>query len=95
MNVLVALFTAWILVTVVWIVLILYRSRITKSETDWIPLSDDAKETQAIEAQKVTEKKGHKLDSPIRALGWASAILLVAVVGYWLYRGLMNPPPMG
>jgi len=75
----VALFVVWGLVTIVFFGLVFYRSRITKKESDWIPLSEDAREEQAIEAQKVSEMKSHKLDLPIRALGAAWVILLLVL----------------
>jgi Na+/melibiose symporter-like transporter len=88
------LLAVWGLITVVFFAMVLYRSRITRKETDWIPLSDDAREAQAIEAQKVTEKKSHQLDLPIRVLGTLSVIMLLVVVGFWFYHGIMTPPPI-
>jgi predicted permease len=90
----VALLAAWGLVTVVFFGLVFYRSRITKKESDWIPLSDDAKEEQAIEKQKVSEMKSHKLDLPIRILGAVSALMLLVIIGFWFYHGIGTPPPM-
>jgi amino acid transporter len=91
MHVLIAV---WALVTILFLILVFYRSRITKTETDWIPLSGDAKEEKAIEAQKVSEMKGRKLDRPIRFLGWLWVIMIFVVVGFWLYHGITTPPPM-
>ncbi|MGA2475184.1 MAG: hypothetical protein ABSF73_01045 [Terriglobia bacterium] len=93
MDTMVALFVVWGLVTIVFFGLVFYRSRITKKESDWIPLSEDAREEQAIEAQKVSEMKSHKLDLPIRALGAAWVILLLVIVGFWFYHGITTPPP--
>jgi hypothetical protein len=90
----VALIAAWGLVTILFFGLIFYRSRLTKKESDWIPLSGDAREEQAIEAQKLIEMKSHKLDLPIRALGAVWVIMLLVIVGYWFYHGIMTPPPM-
>ena len=90
----VALIAAWGLVTILFFGLVFYRSRITKKESDWIPLSGDAREEQAIEAQKLIEMKSHKLDLPIRALGAVWVIMLLVIVGYWFYHGIMTPPPM-
>jgi len=92
MDTMVVLLIVWGLVTVLLFALLLYRSRITKKESDWIPLSDDAKEEQAIETQKVSEMKSHKLDLPIRVLGALSVIMVFVIFGFWLYRGLMTPP---
>ena len=94
MDTMMALFVVWGLVTVVFLILVFYRSRITKKESDWIPLSDDAREEKAIEAQKVMEKKGHKLDLPIRVLGILWVIMLVGIVGFWIYHGITTPPPI-
>jgi predicted permease len=94
MDTMIVLLTIWGLVTILFFALLFYRSRITKKESDWIPLSDDAKEEQAIETQKVSEMKSHKLDVPIRALGAISVVMLLVVIGFWLYRGIMTPPPM-
>ena len=94
MDTMVLLFTLWAVITVLFLVLVVYRSRLTKKETDWIPLSDDAKEDQAIEAQKVIEVKSHKITVPIRALGVAWVVLAVVVVGFWFYHGIMPPPPI-
>ena len=94
MDIMVALFAVWGLVTILFFGLVFYRSRITKKETDWIPLSDDAKEEQAIEKQKVSEMKSHKLDLPIRALGAVWVIMLLVIVGFWFYHGITTPPPM-
>ena len=88
------LFAVWGLVTVVFLGLVIYRSRISKKESDWIPLSDDAKEEQAIEKQKLSEMKSHKLDLPVRALGALWVIMLLVMVVFWFYHGIMTPPPM-
>lgn len=94
MDTQVILFTVWAVVTVVFLALVYYRSRLTKHETDWIPLSDDSKEEQAIQAQKVIENKSHRLEIPIRALGIASALMLLFIMGFWFYHGIMTPPPV-
>jgi uncharacterized ion transporter superfamily protein YfcC len=90
----VVLLVLWGLITIVFFVLTFYRSRITKRESDWIPLSDDAKEEQAIEAQKISEMKGHKLDLPIRVLGALWVVMLLVIGGYWFYHGLTTQPPV-
>jgi uncharacterized ion transporter superfamily protein YfcC len=94
MDTMVVLFTLWAVITVLFLVLVVYRSRLTKKETDWIPLSNDAKEDQAIEAQQVIEMKTHKVAIPIRALGVLWVVMAVVVVGFWFYHGIMTPPPI-
>jgi uncharacterized ion transporter superfamily protein YfcC len=94
MDTLVLLFAIWGVVTILFLALVFYRSRLTKKETDWIPLSDDAKEDQAIEAQKVIEVKTHRVTIPIRALGVIWVVMAVVILGFWFYHGIMTPPPM-
>ena len=93
MNPYVWLLSAWGLVTGGLIVLWICRSRLESQETDWIPLTDDAREERAIQSQMVIEKKAHKYDWPIRILATLSFVLLLAMGGYWLYAGIMGPPP--
>jgi UDP-N-acetylmuramyl pentapeptide phosphotransferase/UDP-N-acetylglucosamine-1-phosphate transferase len=94
MDTMVVLFIVWGLITIVFLALVFYRSRLTKGETDWIPLSDDAKEEHAIEAQKVIETKTKKFTIPIRALGAAWVVVALVIVGFWFYHGITTPPPI-
>ena len=93
MDLLTGLIAAWGLVTGALIVLYICRSRLQSKEADWISLTDDAREDQAIKEQTVVEKKAHKFDWPIWALGVLSAVLLLAIIGYFLYSGITTPPP--
>jgi hypothetical protein len=92
MNLLTGLIAAWGLVTGALIVLYLCRSRLEKKESDWIPLTDDAREDRAIKEQTVIDEKAHKYDLPIWALGGLSAVLLLLIVGFFLYNGIFTPP---
>jgi len=85
---------AWAVITVLFFVLLLIRRSYTKNEADWIPLTDDAKEESAIKAQTMIELKAKKLTVPIRALGTLSVVLLLVMLGFWLYKSLSTPPPM-
>ena len=85
---------AWVAVTIIFLAFVIYRSRLTKQETDWIPLTDDAKEDRAIQTQTIIEKKTRKLNIPIKALGALSVVMLLVVLGLWLYEGIFLPPPV-
>jgi len=87
------LFSTWGLVTVALIALLIYRSRLTRTEADWIPLTDDAREDSAIQTQTMIEMKTRKLVWPIRVLGTACIVLLLVILGFWLYSGITTPPP--
>lgn len=94
MNTLIAMVSVWAVVTIAFAVLLLYRRSLTSGETAWIPLTDDAKEDTAIQAQTIIEMKSRKLTIPIRALGTLSLVMLLVVVGFWVYHSLSTPPPM-
>jgi flagellar biogenesis protein FliO len=57
-------------------------------------LTDDAKEDTAIQAQTIIEMKTRKLTVPIRTLGTLSLIMLLVIVGFWLFHSLFTPPAM-
>ena len=92
MTTYIGLFSVWGLITIVFCVLLIYRSRLTSRESDWIPLTDDAKEEKAIQEQTIIEMKTHKLLVPIRALGTLSFVLLLVILGFWIYNGITTPP---
>jgi hypothetical protein len=94
MNPLLAMASAWGVITLVFVTLLIYRRSLTKLESDWIPLTDDSREESAIRAQTVIEMKTRKLTIPIRALGFGSLAMLLVIVGFWLLRTLSTPPPM-
>jgi len=90
----IAMSSVWAVITIAFVVLVLYRRSLTKQESDWIPLTDDAKEDSAIQAQTVIEMKTRKLTVPIRTLGTLSLLMLLVIVGFWLFHSLFTPPPM-
>ena len=94
MNTIFAMGSVWGVITLSFAVLLLYRRSLTKQESDWIPLTDDSKEDKAIQAQTVIEMKTRKLTIPIRTLGTLSLVMLLVIVGFWLYHTLYTPPAM-
>jgi len=94
MITLIALSSVWGVITIAFVVLLLYRRSLIKQESDWIPLTDDAKEDRAIQAQTIIETKTRKLTVPIRTLGTLSLIMLLVIVGFWLFHSLFTPPAM-
>lgn len=92
MQSLITLGSAWGVITLAFVVLVLYRRSLTNKETDWIPLNEYGKEAGAIQAQTVIEMKTRKLTLPIRALGTLSIIILLVIVGLYIYHNLSTPP---
>jgi hypothetical protein len=94
MTTLIVLGSVWAVITISFFALLMYRRGLIKQESDWIPLTDDAREDSAIQAQTVIEMKTKKLTVPIRALGTLSVVLLLAIVGFWVYLSIFTPPAM-
>ena len=93
MNLYMGLFSVWGLITLSLVVLLIYKSRLTSHESDWISLTDDDREDRAIKSQSITEMKARKLVWPIRALSGLSVVLLFVILAYWIYMGVTTPPP--
>jgi len=91
---LIVLTSIWAVITILFVILLLYRQSLTKDEKDWIPLTDDAKEDSAIRAQALAEVQTGKLTFPIRVLGWLSVLMLLVILGVWLYHALTTSPPV-
>jgi heme A synthase len=94
MNTIIAMSAVWGVITIALVVLLIYRRSLTTKESTWIPLTDDAKEDSAIQAQTIIEMKTKKLTVPIRALGTLSLVILLVIVGMWVFHTLTTPPPM-
>ena len=87
-NLLIYLLIAWGIVTAAFIVLLFWQSVLSNREEDELYI-DKALEHMAIENQKIVAKIA-KLSRPIATTGIASAVLLLAIAGVWLYTGLKN-----
>jgi hypothetical protein len=94
MSTLITMSSVWAVITLAFAVLLFYRRSLTKNEADWIPLTDDAKEDNAIQAQTMIEMKTRKLTAPIRALGTLSVVMLLVLLGFWLYHSITTSPPL-
>jgi hypothetical protein len=87
-SLLTVLTVVWAAVTVIFISLVAYRSLIGMKEEDTLILS--AGESKLEEEQKQIQSRLQHIQPYLRGFGWASAVLLVAVVGIWIYRGVKD-----
>ena len=87
-NALIPLLVSWGIVTVILICMLIYRSMLENREEDQIFL-DAAAQSMANE-QRALVSRIEKLSRPITALIVASALLLVAVAGVWVWQGLRS-----
>ncbi len=72
----------WGVVTLVLIVLMIYRSTLTIHEDDQLFLSDS--ESQLKDEQVEIQKKMTRIQPMVRVLGAASGMLLIVMAGIWL-----------
>ncbi len=82
------LLMVWIVPTAVFVMVMIWRSLVAAREEDILFL-DPVEDKQAAEQKQIVDRVV-KLTSYARISGILSAILLLAVFGVWIYRGLRN-----
>lgn len=80
--------TAWASVTLIFIVLMAYKSLVGLKEEDTLILS--AGESSLREEQKAVQTRLARIQPYVRGFGWASVALLVIIAAIWVYRGVQN-----
>ena len=88
MSHLMMLFIAWGAITIVLIVLLIYRSTLTMHEDDQLFLDDSSMHMQ--EEQIALQRRMGKIQPFLRVLGVASGLLIVVIAGVWVWQGLQN-----
>ena len=76
----------WVLLALVWLALLIYRSTLTIHEEDTLFLSKG--ESKAAEEQHVIVEKLNRLSMPLWACGCSVGVLLLFILGTWLYRAM-------
>jgi hypothetical protein len=87
-QVLTMLMGSWAVITLVLIVLVIYRATLASREDDQIFI--DAAEQHHYQEQQAVIARLSRLSRPIVALAVLSGALLLASAGVWIYRGFMN-----
>lgn len=85
-NVLTYLLITWGAVTAVFVGLLIWQSILSNKEDDQLFL-DSAEDHMAREQRDIVARIT-RLSRPITTTGIASAALLLAIAGVWLYNGL-------
>jgi len=76
----------WGAITVVWIVLLIYRGTVSMHEDDQLFLEHNDTESQKEQTEVL--RRLQSLQWPVRLLGGASGLLILVIFGLWLWRGL-------
>ncbi len=88
MSPLFMLLIAWGGITVVLIVLLIYRSTLSMHEDDQLFL-DDAESHMQLEQQELIGRM-NRLQPFVRIFGVASGLLIVLIAGLWIWQGIMQ-----
>ena len=86
MSALIMLLIAWGAITVVLIVLLIYRSTLTMHEDNQLFLEDSSSHMQ--EEQLALQRRMGKIQPFVRVLGVASGLLIVVIAGVWIWQGI-------
>jgi NADH:ubiquinone oxidoreductase subunit 6 (subunit J) len=78
----------WSVVTLLWLALLVYRGVMQNREEDQLFITGGHEQMAA--DQSVLISKVTKLGKPIWALGIVSVVLLVAMIGIWMWMGLQQ-----
>jgi hypothetical protein len=73
-----------------WLALLGYRVRLTSREEDALFLRKG--ETKAAEEQRVVVDKLNRLRKPLWAAGISVGVLLLLILGIWLWRAMNSVP---
>ena len=87
-QVLTMLMGSWAVITLVLIVLVIYRATLAAREDDQIFI--DAAEQHHYQEQQAVIARLSRLTRPIIALAVLSGALLLASAGVWIYRGFTS-----
>lgn len=82
------LMSSWGVITVVLVVLVVYRGTLSSREDDQIFI--DAAEQHHYQEQLVIIDRISRLTRPIIALSVLSGALLLASVGVWIYQAFLS-----
>jgi len=82
------LMISWGVITVVLVVLVVYRGTLSSKEDDQIFI--DAAEQHHYQEQLVIIDRISRLTRPIIALAVVSGVLLLASVGVWIYQAFKS-----
>jgi hypothetical protein len=87
-SLLTALTATWAVATIIFAVLMAYKSVVRFNEEDTLILS--AGESNLQEEQKNVRNRVAHIQPYIRGFGWVSIALLAVIAGIWIYRGVQN-----
>jgi len=80
----------WVVLAVLWLALLAYRAMLASREEDTLFLTKG--ETNVAQEQHALVSKLERLSKPIWVFGIGAGVLLVVILGVWLWRGMNTTP---
>jgi hypothetical protein len=85
------LLIAWGVVTGIFIILLFYRSRLTRQEDDQLFI-DESSASMATEQRQLLAKV-NKINPLVKVAGATSGVMILAIAGWAVYIGLNSAQP--
>ena len=85
------LLIAWGIVTGILLILLFYRSTLTRQEDDQLFI-DESSASKATEQQQLIAKV-NKINPLVKIVGAASGVMILAIAGWAVYIGLNSVQP--
>jgi uncharacterized membrane protein YjfL (UPF0719 family) len=82
------LFVAWGILTIVLVILLIYRSTLTMHEDDSIFLNDTESQMQKDQVEVLAKMR--KIGPFVKILGALSGAMILVMAGLFIYQGLTN-----
>ena len=87
-TLLIILLVLWGIVALCLIGLLVYRGVVGRNEE--IELMVDQAEHRFVEEQRAISGQLERMDAPIRYLSILAGVLLLVIIGVWIYQGLQS-----
>ena len=82
------LLIAWGIVTGIFLILLFYRSTLTRQEDDQLFIDESASVSSAATNQRELVAKVNKISPLIKTVGAISGVMLLVIAGWAVYIGL-------
>jgi hypothetical protein len=79
----------WAILTVLWLILLGYRSFLASREEDQLFISGKGEDIGAQDQRELAAKLD-RLGKPILAMGITVGVLFVTIIGLWIWNGLQT-----
>lgn len=83
------LLVIWAILTVLWLILLGYRSFLASREEDQLFISGKGEDHGAQDQRVLADKLDH-LSKPILGMGITVGVMFVAIIGLWIWHGLQT-----